>query len=282
MKKLYFLAASLFFGGAVMAQTNLDLEQWSAGEPVDWLYDFGDGPEPGTYNYVTAFGLPASTIQETTTPAGGTGSSARLENFDASAAGAGIIGGMLLGEWAYTGEPTDFNFDVNISLQTGDTALVFMELVDADGDAVGFTGAFLTVADNTTDWVAVSLPVAYETSNAVASVVIYCVSSYADSPIMGSTLWVDNFEFVTGNTSVSLNEIAANAYPNPASDVLTIKIAEPMSTVNVVGADGRVVLSAAASGMETTLDVSALRPGVYYYTVATEGGNVVRNSFVKK
>jgi hypothetical protein len=282
MKKLYFLAATLFMGGALVAQTNLDLEQWSAGEPVDWLYDFGDGLEPGTLNYVTGFGLPATTTEETAAPAGGTGSSARIENLDATAAGAGILGGILLGQWAYTAEPTDFNFDVKIELETGDTALVYMELLDASDVAVGFTGGFFTVADNTTGWVSLSLPVNYVTANPVASLVVYATSSYADNSIMGSTIWVDNFELVTSNVSISLNEIASNAYPNPASDVLNISITEPMSSITVVGMDGRTVIATSVSGTETTVDVSKLVPGVYYYTVATENGNVTRNSFVKK
>ena len=86
----------------------------------------------------------------------------------------------------------------------------------------------------------------------------------------------------TASAGVSMNTIEANAYPNPASDVLNIAVAEPMSSVTVVGMDGRTVISSAVAGMETTVDVSPLLPGVYYYTVVTEKGNVVRNSFVKK
>jgi len=96
--------------------------------------------------------------------------------------------------------------------------------------------------------------------------------------------YFDNIQIVNNLGTASIDELknSVNVYPNPAVDVLNIAVAEPMSSVTVVGMDGRTVISSAVAGMETTVDVSPLLPGVYYYTVVTEKGNVVRNSFVKK
>ena len=97
--------------------------------------------------------------------------------------------------------------------------------------------------------------------------------------IIVDDITVSGTENTSGVLEANLN---LNSYPNPASEVLNISLVEPMSSVTVVGMDGRTVISSAVAGMETTVDVSPLLPGVYYYTVVTEKGNVVRNSFVKK
>ena len=87
----------------------------------------------------------------------------------------------------------------------------------------------------------------------------------------------------TENTSGVLEaNLNLNSYPNPASEVLNISLVEPMTSITVVGVDGRTVIISSVTGTTATLDVAALVPGVYYYTVVTEKGNVVRNSFVKK
>lgn len=90
---------------------------------------------------------------------------------------------------------------------------------------------------------------------------------------------VTGTEATSGVLEASLN---LNAFPNPVSDVLNISLAEPMTSVSVIGMDGRTVSTSVVSGTTTTIDVAGLVPGVYYYTVETEKGNVLRNSFVKK
>ena len=87
----------------------------------------------------------------------------------------------------------------------------------------------------------------------------------------------------TENTSGVLEaNLNLNSYPNPASEVLNISLVEPMTSITVVGVDGRTVIISSVTGTTATLDVAALVPGVYYYTVEIEKGNVLRNSFVKK
>ena len=75
MKKILLSASIMMSVAAVNAQiTNGDLDNWTAGEPVGWLYDFGTGPEPGTNNWVVALGEgdPATTTE--IAGSGGTGS----------------------------------------------------------------------------------------------------------------------------------------------------------------------------------------------------------------
>jgi hypothetical protein len=85
-------------------------------------------------------------------------------------------------------------------------------------------------------------------------------------------------------TTLSVNEleVVTRAYPNPAVDGLTVSSSMPMSSIAIVDMSGRTISTTSVSGVETTVNVADLNAGVYYYTVTTENGNVVRNSFVKK
>lgn len=81
---------------------------------------------------------------------------------------------------------------------------------------------------------------------------------------------------------ISDNVISVTAYPNPAADMLTVSMSENASSVSVISMDGKVVATQEVNGTEATINVSSLNSGVYFYEVATENGNIVRKSFVKK
>lgn len=78
------------------------------------------------------------------------------------------------------------------------------------------------------------------------------------------------------------NEINISAYPNPASTELTINVAGEATSVSIISMDGKVVATQDVNGASTTVDVSNLNAGVYFYEVAAANGEVVRNTFVKK
>lgn len=54
-------------------------------------------------------------------------------------------------------------------------------------------------------------------------------------------------------------------FPNPASDILTVESREPIVKIQIISADGRLILSKNQSG--GTLDVSELTPGFYFIIV---------------
>lgn len=85
-----------------------------------------------------------------------------------------------------------------------------------------------------------------------------------------------------GTGGINDNVISVTAYPNPAADMLTVSMSENASSVSVISMDGKVVATQDVNGTEATINVSSLNSGVYFYEVATENGNIVRKSFVKK
>jgi len=69
-----------------------------------------------------------------------------------------------------------------------------------------------------------------------------------------------------------------NAYPNPATDILTIQSNETVESVSILSLDGKVLSTTYGS----TVDVSALTSGVYLYRVTTKQGESAVSKFVKQ
>lgn len=280
-------------GLSVNAQiVNGDLESWTSGEPDSWMFDFGGqiGVAPGTYNLFAGVGEAVTTTEITgAAAAGGSGSSAELETKDAVPGGFaqqnGInqIEGMLLGEWAFTGTPADFSFDVDAQPLTGDTAIVFCSLYDAAGDLVAWTGILVDAANATTGWTPVTVPFNYETQGTVTKIEIFCQSSIADVPVTGSILRVDNFAVSGDVTSVSeVFELNATVYPNPAINELNVSLNDAFESVRIISLDGKVVINETVNSTSTKLDVSGLETGAYIYEIRTAEGEVITNKFIKK
>lgn len=285
MKKLYFLTTALFLTGAVVGQINLQLEAWSSGNPADWNYDFGQGSEPGTQNFLTTYGEAATTTE---VPDANAGSAARLETVDATSqtvinAGFEQINGLLVGEWNYTNEPATFNFDIRIGVEPNDTALVGVLFENFAGDIIGGQNMAFVNADNTTSWTPVSVPISALTGTA-NKMIIQALSSNTNTPIAGSWIEVDNFEVVTSQAS-SVSEFSMDdisLYPNPASEVINIQTSQEAESIVINSMEGRVVYSSDLNGTKTSIDVSSFDAGVYYYTVTNKSGDKARSSFVKK
>lgn len=114
--------------------------------------------------------------------------------------------------------------------------------------------------------------------------VIYRVKLKADiqeGDIVNNTadIYFDFNSAITTNTAVteiySVLDVAeqqsknAVFYPNPAADIIYIQ-AEGLQTVSVYDINGRLCLSL---GTSATIDVSALKTGMYFVNITTEGGS---------
>jgi hypothetical protein len=97
-------------------------------------------------------------------------------------------------------------------------------------------------------------------------------------------LVIDDITVKGTGTPVSINENEMNVtvYPNPANDVLNIKTDVNATSVSIVSLDGKIVSSTNLNGTMNSVNVSNLVAGVYFYTITSENGNSIRNSFVKK
>ncbi|HRO75553.1 MAG TPA: T9SS type A sorting domain-containing protein [Crocinitomicaceae bacterium] len=107
---------------------------------------------------------------------------------------------------------------------------------------------------------------------------------YDDTPApVGSALVLDDVSF--SYTTVGLNEVSnatSKVYPNPTSDVLNIEVSKDAKSLNVYGIDGKVVLTTSLNGTQSTINVSNLNNGVYFYNITTIDGSVMNGSFIKE
>lgn len=84
---------------------------------------------------------------------------------------------------------------------------------------------------------------------------------------------------VTGVAGLNEIELIANVYPNPANDVLNINVANAeFVAANVYSLAGQKLISSTTS----SVDVSSLATGMYFYEVVGSNGGILKNTFVKK
>lgn len=83
-----------------------------------------------------------------------------------------------------------------------------------------------------------------------------------------------------GSSSIEANTaISAVAFPNPATDLLTVSVeGDEVVAVSVISMDGKVVSTVEGS----VAQVAELTAGMYIYEATTASGMVVRNAFIKK
>ena len=80
-----------------------------------------------------------------------------------------------------------------------------------------------------------------------------------------------------GNVTTAMRDAIATTnallYPNPASDHVTLELAQPGIDVRVIDVQGRTVIAASpTTDLHTTVDVSALAPGIYRVVLLGEKG----------
>ncbi len=80
-----------------------------------------------------------------------------------------------------------------------------------------------------------------------------------------------------------MNDVVFEAYPNPMTDLLYIKNASSISSIQVIGINGSVVGTKVNSGQDQMLlNVSDLNQGIYILKVTTVDGSVQTTKLVKK
>lgn len=110
-------------------------------------------------------------------------------------------------------------------------------------------------------------------------------TEYMDSVVEFNAVRIDNwltktFTSVIEKDAVTLSDY--NIYPNPASDVLTIRsyntVAEAITLRDVAG---KVILSKTINSSNESVNIAKLKPGIYLVQIQT-GGNVLTQKLIKK
>jgi hypothetical protein len=105
---------------------------------------------------------------------------------------------------------------------------------------------------------------------------------FPDTRTSGGTVYIDNIQFVGGWTNVRQAFGAEiNVYPNPTTDLLTVKYPE-IESVSISNITGQVVRVVETNNVDfTRIPVADLKSGVYFLTVDSPRGKA-SSKFVKR
>ena len=290
LRKKFFSASLLFLTLQASAQVqelqNMDLESWQNGDPTHWLLDFGHGagPQGGTLNWYHSLGEPLSTFEETSNPAGGTGSSARLVSVITESvlkdANVPAIPGHLMRWESYNLRPIRFSYDYIAKPLEGDFGAVYIEFFNADTTLIGKGEVYYL--SETHEWQRETQTIDWLSEEQVSYMRITCVSSVLESDIKaGSELWVDNFEIE--QESLSTNEpqqVELTIFPNPASDYIQYTSEREINQIviyDITGKEKDVLINYT----DNSINISNLPDGKYIISFAT-GDKTIRRFFMKR
>lgn len=186
----------------------------------------------------------------------------------------------------FTSRPKAIKGYMKYAPVNGDSASIFVEVYKYNAAA----GIRQTVGkvekifhDAVEEWTAFELPIVYNNSMTPDSITVLFVSSagydfkdlFNCKGQIGSTLWVDDVEFVYDNVANETNPVLASSalYPNPSANGvfnLNVKAACAMEVFSVSGQ--LVMQKALATAGDYTVDLSRFAPGVYYIRLSNAEG----------
>jgi hypothetical protein len=167
----------------------------------------------------------------------------------------------------------------------GDTSVVFAQFSDTMGagpnDDVVMFQAYGMYAGTSNTWTTVSIPFQqFGMGTANRLTIIACTSTaylFGGGPALpGTQLWLDNVS-IGATSSITELKTEINVYPNPSSDIVNFESSEAISTVVLVGMDGKF----AASTTESSMNISSLPNGIYFYTLTTVSGQKLTGKVTK-
>lgn len=289
MKRTLTILSMLLVTGLTNAQqqiANAGFESWDTKgdytEPTEWY----------SLNALVQFGFDATTIM--TTDAHGGTYAVRLESKASpfSDLSGVLCTGPILNEQmdadftkmkvAFSGKPEKFEFYFKADPEPGDSSVISMCLTRwnvalQQTDTVG--EASMLFYDSVGIYTHASIEVEYSSPLPPDSMFIIASSS-ADgfNPTVGSSLTLDDLLFVyppTGVSNVS-TQLDAVVYPNPAREILYVKMQESQKgTITVYDLLGNKVYNESFNGREIAVNTMAMAEGLYIIAVQTENGQTL-------
>lgn len=190
----------------------------------------------------------------------------------------------------FTSRPAAIKGYMKYAPKNGDSASIFVELYKYNADLgkrimIGRVEKIYT--ETVSEWTEFNLPITYNSAQAPDSVTVLFVSSagydfdnlFACKGQVGSSLWVDDVEFVYGEESaVETADVLRDSklYPNPSADGRFHLQVPEACRIEVVSLSGAVVFSRTFGSAGTySLDLSDRSQGIYMVRLSNENGTTV-------
>ena len=85
------------------------------------------------------------------------------------------------------------------------------------------------------------------------------------------------FPVINLTNSIEEQFIHCEVFPNPTSETLYFNTAEDVEQITIHALDGRLL----GTTLTSSIDVSYLQQGAYYFALTTKSGGVVKGNFLK-
>jgi hypothetical protein len=101
----------------------------------------------------------------------------------------------------------------------------------------------------------------------------------------GSNLYIDNIGIYTESDPTGIlltEEFSYNLMPNPANNIVTIQLEKESHEVDISLRDiqGRLVYQMESSSINTSIDISSISNGIYFFEVVSSSGKATRKLVV--
>jgi len=148
-----------------------------------------------------------------------------------------------------------------------DTGSVDITLSKWSGTARTVVGhARFTKSTSVTSYARFATALTYSLSSAPDTMVIILLSSSSSTPVVNSTMFVDDLGLIFNTTSIANNNhinSSLSVYPNPSNGNMTIKSATDLGLVTVYNSLGEIILKENVTATQHPIDLSKQAAGIY-------------------
>ncbi len=131
------------------------------------------------------------------------------------------------------------------------------------------TDSFVSLGDPISTTIAtqsIDVPVTF-----TSDVKYFAVKVHGTAP--HSAAWIDNLVLAPATAGVNdLNSVKVQVYPNPVVNELNLTSDQNIQEVKIFSAAGQLIQTSKLNGKSTSVNVSALKAGVYVAQILTEKG----------
>lgn len=112
----------------------------------------------------------------------------------------------------------------------------------------------------------------------------YYIGIHANSAASAQTLYIDDIMIDDLITSISTSDAAkaVKMYPNPAQNVLRIKAASAIESIQIANVIGQTVKVLNPATAATSMNISELNEGIYFVTIQTATSKTVKKLTIKR
>jgi len=290
MKKYFYLF--IFFFGAVSGKAqivNNQFENWTNVGAYDSL----------NFWSTDAYLSPTAAQKETSSPQSGSTSlklvtTSYTIGLPLALPGAASTGGFILAgtslDLAQGGQPDNVRHAslkgyykyAPIAGAQGSIEVVLYKRNGSNRDTIA--SGIMPLTSAVSSYTLFNVPLVYKSAGDPDSSVVYFQSStraipdvFTNTATIGSALYVDSvfFDGVQAVDELPANLVSVKAYPNPASDFLTIESkwkTQVKVSVSVLDVNGKLVQSTPLQDNKQRIDISSLSNGNYFYQLNDEKG----------